>query len=72
MTVHDVFISYAHADNEIPRGTECGWVTSMVDALRQRVRQIRGESTSQVDGVELSLVTSGAGVPTSALLLAKE
>jgi acetyl-CoA acetyltransferase len=32
-------------------------------------RQIRGESCSQVDGAEVSLVTSGEGVPTSALLL---
>ena len=35
------------------------------------VRQLRGTSTSQVEGVETSLVTSGEGVPTSALLLRK-
>ena len=35
----------------------------------EAVRQVRGESCSQVDGVETSLVTSGEGVPTSALLL---
>lgn len=35
----------------------------------EAVRQIRGDSTSQVDGAEVSLVTSGEGVPTSALLL---
>ena len=34
-------------------------------------RQIRGESCSQVDGAEVSLVTSGEGVPTSALLFVK-
>ncbi len=33
------------------------------------VRQVRGTSTSQVDGAETCLVTSGEGVPTSALLL---
>lgn len=33
------------------------------------VRQIRGTSTNQVEGAEVSLVTSGEGVPTSALLL---
>lgn len=33
------------------------------------VRQLRGESTSQVDGAELCLVTGAAGVPGSALLL---
>jgi acetyl-CoA acetyltransferase len=35
------------------------------------VRQLRGESTSQVDGAELCLVTGAAGVPGSALLLGK-
>ncbi len=29
------------------------------------VRQIRGTSTAQVDGADVSLVTSGEGVPTS-------
>ncbi len=33
------------------------------------VRQLRGTSTAQVDGAETCLVTSGEGVPTSALLL---
>jgi acetyl-CoA acetyltransferase len=33
------------------------------------VEQMRGESHSQVDGAETCLVTSGEGVPTSALLL---
>lgn len=33
------------------------------------VRQLRGESTSQVDGAEVCLVTSGAGVPSSAVVL---
>ena len=33
------------------------------------VRQMRGTSTSQVDGAESCLVTSGEGVPTSALVL---
>ena len=32
------------------------------------VRQLRGESHSQVEGAETSLVTSGEGVPTSAVL----
>ena len=32
------------------------------------VRQIRGTSTSQVDGAQVSLVTSGEGVPTSAII----
>jgi acetyl-CoA acetyltransferase len=33
------------------------------------VRQLRGESTCQVEGAETCLVTSAAGVPTSALVL---
>lgn len=33
------------------------------------VRQVRGTSTAQVDSAECCLVTSGEGVPTSALLL---
>ena len=32
------------------------------------VRQIRGTSTCQVDNADVSLVTSGEGVPTSAIL----
>lgn len=32
---YDVFISYAHADNEIPEGTvgRCGWVTALANNL---------------------------------------
>jgi acetyl-CoA acetyltransferase len=36
--------------------------------ILEGVRQIRGTSTSQVDGADVSLVTSGEGVPTSAIL----
>jgi acetyl-CoA acetyltransferase len=35
----------------------------------EAVRQIRGTSTAQVPGADVSLVTSGEGVPTSALVL---
>jgi acetyl-CoA acetyltransferase len=35
------------------------------------VRQIRGTSTSQVDAADVSLVTSGEGVPTSAILFTR-
>jgi acetyl-CoA acetyltransferase len=35
------------------------------------VRQLRGSSTCQVDGARTCLVTSAAGVPTSALVLAR-
>jgi acetyl-CoA acetyltransferase len=36
------------------------------------VRQIRGTSTSQVEGADVSLVTSGEGVPTSAIIFVKD
>ena len=37
--------------------------------VAEGVRQMRGTSTSQVEGADTCLVTSGEGVPTSALLL---
>jgi acetyl-CoA acetyltransferase len=37
--------------------------------INEGVRQMRGSSTSQVDGAESCLVTAGEGVPTSALIL---
>lgn len=37
--------------------------------ITEGVKQLRGTSTAQVDGAETCLVTSGEGVPTSALLL---
>jgi acetyl-CoA acetyltransferase len=40
--------------------------------IAEGVRQIRGTSTAQVEGAEVSLVTSGEGVPTSALLLTRD
>jgi acetyl-CoA acetyltransferase len=38
----------------------------------EAVRQVRGTSTSQVPGAEFSLVTSGEGVPTGALLFRRD
>src|SRR4051812_6125444 len=40
--------------------------------ILEGVRQIRGTSTSQVDDADVSLVTSGEGVPTSAILFTKD
>jgi acetyl-CoA acetyltransferase len=37
--------------------------------ITEAVRQVRGTSSNQVDGANWSLVTSGEGVPTGALLL---
>ncbi|HYB12422.1 MAG TPA: lipid-transfer protein [Myxococcota bacterium] len=42
-----------------------------MNLLAEGIRQIRGTSTAQVSNATLCLVTSGAGVPTSALLLAR-
>ena len=39
--------------------------------ILEGVRQIRGTSTSQVEGADVSLVTSGEGVPTSAILFTR-
>ena len=40
--------------------------------ILEGVRQIRGTSTCQVDGADVSLVTSGEGVPTSAVLFTED
>jgi acetyl-CoA acetyltransferase len=40
--------------------------------ILEGVRQIRGTSTAQVAGADVSLVTSGEGVPTSAILFTSE
>jgi acetyl-CoA acetyltransferase len=40
-----------------------------MNGITEAVRQLRGTSCNQVDGVEHVLVTSGTGVPTSGLIL---
>jgi len=40
-----------------------------INLINEGVRQLRGESTSQVPGARTCLVTAGEGVPTSAMLL---
>jgi acetyl-CoA acetyltransferase len=43
-----------------------------MNLVLEAVRQIRGTSTAQVDGADVSLVTSGEGVPTSAMVFTKD
>jgi acetyl-CoA acetyltransferase len=60
-------------DGRLPTNTAGGGMSEAYvhgfNLVLEGVRQIRGTSTSQVDGADVSLVTSGEGVPTSALLL---
>jgi len=63
-------------DGRLPVNTSGGGMSEAYvhgfNLVLEGVRQIRGTSTSQVDGAEVSLVTSGEGVPTSAILFTKD
>ena len=60
-------------DGRLPVNTSGGGMSEAyvhgINLVTEGARQIRGTSTSQVDGAEVCLVTSGEGVPTSALVL---
>ena len=60
-------------DGRLPTNTGGGGMSEAYvhgfNLVLEGVRQIRGTSTAQVDGADSCLVTSGEGVPTSALLL---
>src|SRR5260370_42619265 len=60
-------------DGRLPTNTSGGGMSEAYvhgfNLILEGVRQLRGTSTSQVEGADTCLVTSGEGVPTSALLL---
>jgi hypothetical protein len=44
----DVFVSYAHADDEVPEGARAGWVTTLVTELSKILRRKLGGSGAQI------------------------
>jgi hypothetical protein len=45
---HDVFVSYAHLDDEPPPGSDAGWITTLVRHLQQKIAQKLGHNGFRV------------------------
>jgi hypothetical protein len=45
---YDIFVSYAHADDEIPAGAKNGWVTTLVEELNKVLRRKLGGSGARI------------------------
>jgi acetyl-CoA acetyltransferase len=65
----------AWPNGDLPTNTHGGSLSEAyihgLNHVVEGVRQLRGDSTSQVSGAETCLVTSAAGVPTSAIILGR-
>lgn len=42
--MHDIFVSYAHVDNEIFPDQQKGWVSTLVECLQKKLAQLLGRS----------------------------
>jgi hypothetical protein len=45
---YDIFVSYAHADDDIPAGARNGWVTTLVEELNKVLRRKLGGSGARI------------------------
>ena len=45
---YDIFVSYAHADDEIPAGAKNGWVTTLAEELNKVLRRMLGGSGARI------------------------
>lgn len=45
---YDVFVSYAHSDDEVPLGAEKGWVTTLVGELGKMLHRKLGGTGANV------------------------
>lgn len=46
--IYDIFVSYAHADDDVPSGADYGWVTTFVEELKKILRRKLGGKGASV------------------------